>query len=156
MAVVYKIIDHKNEPSQNIGSRLPVKSFWSVQIEWKGNVSKRDIHANKTHQSTYRVNEVSSRSSLGMEQDKPVHVKSNSQFKDVISPSSLGMEPVSSCFSCVQIEWQENMSKFDIHANKTHQSTYRATGQSTNQFSSSLLTQSKSYWAHVLVTTKCR
>ena len=123
MAVVYKIIDHKNEPSQNIGSRLPVKSFWSVQIEWKGNVSKRDIHANKTHQSTYRVNEVISRSSLGMEQDKPVHVQSNSQFKDVISPSSLGMEPVSSCFSCVQIEWQENMIKFDIHANKTHQST---------------------------------
>ena len=139
-------LDHKNESSQKIGSRLPFKSLASVQIEWwQGNVSKCDIHANKTHQSTYRVNEVSSRSSLGMEQDKPVNVKSNSQFKDVISPSSLGMEPVSSCFSCVQIEWQENMSKFDIRANKTHQSTYRATGQSTNQISSSSLTQSKSY-----------
>ena len=31
-------------------SRLP-----TVQIEWQENVSKRDIHANKTHQSTYRV-----------------------------------------------------------------------------------------------------
>jgi hypothetical protein len=48
-------LDHKNESSQKIGSRSPVKSFATVQKEWwQGNVSKRDIDANKTHQSTYR------------------------------------------------------------------------------------------------------
>jgi hypothetical protein len=48
-------LDHKNESSQKIGSRLPVKSLASVQTErWQGNVSERDnVHAKKTHQSTY-------------------------------------------------------------------------------------------------------
>jgi hypothetical protein len=45
----------KNDPSQMIGSRLPVKSIMSDQTEWQGNGSKRDIHMNKTNQSTYRA-----------------------------------------------------------------------------------------------------
>jgi hypothetical protein len=50
---------------------------------------------------------------------------------DVSSPSSLGMEPVS-WLKTAQIEWKQgNVSKRDIHANKTHQSTYQDPVQST-------------------------
>jgi hypothetical protein len=46
-------LDHKNESSQKIESRSPVKSFATVQKEWwQGNVSKRDIDANKTTRHT--------------------------------------------------------------------------------------------------------
>jgi hypothetical protein len=60
------------------------------------------------------------------EQDKPIHVPSDSSVNDRISPSWLGIEPVSALLSA-QIEWQANVSKRDISKNKTNQSTYRAT-----------------------------
>jgi hypothetical protein len=63
-------------------------------------------------------------------QDTPIHVQRSSQVNDISSPSSLGMKPVSWLRS-VQIEWEGNLSKRGIHANKTHQSTYRATVYST-------------------------
>jgi hypothetical protein len=138
----------------------PVSWLFSDRIEWQGNVSQRDIHANKRNPSTYRVAGESTTSVLrvrsewnlwvdyhlieyrmAMEceqawhrcrQDKPIHVLSASEVNEVSSPSSLGMEPVS-WLSPVQIEWQGNVSKCDIHANKTNESTYWDTYQSTTK-----------------------
>jgi hypothetical protein len=83
----------------------PVRSLDPVQIEWQG--SEQAWHS--------------------CQQDTPIHVPSDRLINEVSSPSSLGMEPVSWLVS-VQIEWwQGNVSKRDIHANKTRQSTYGAT-----------------------------
>ncbi len=60
------------------------------------------------------------------EQDKPIHILRNNLVNYVSALSLLRMEPMS-WLPSVQIERQENVSKHDIHANKTHQSTYRAT-----------------------------
>jgi hypothetical protein len=57
------------------------------------------------------------------EKGKSIHVLRYIVFNIVSFPSSLGMGPVS-LLSSVQIEWQENVSKRDIHRNKTKQSTY--------------------------------
>jgi hypothetical protein len=87
----------------------PVSWLVSIQIEWQGNMSKRDIHADR----------------------KPIHVRRNSWGNDVSAPSSLGIDPVS-LFSSVQIEWQGNVSKRGIHAaNKTNQCTYGGRVEST-------------------------
>jgi hypothetical protein len=137
----------------------PVSWFCPVQIEWQGNVSKGDIHA-PTRQTNPRTEpqriqrrqfseftrnctrEFSRPCSSRMgrkgeqqalnsyEQDKPLHVQSHSAVNEVSSPSSLGIEPVSG-LDPVQIEWQGNVSKGGIHTNKTNQSTYGATAQST-------------------------
>jgi hypothetical protein len=65
------------------------------------------------------------------EQDKRMHVQSHSPVNDVSSPSSLGMEPLSWLDPVQKIEWQGNVSKREMHANKTNESTYRATVDST-------------------------
>jgi hypothetical protein len=57
---------------------------------------------------------------MSWEPDKPIHVRSASRVNEVSSPSSLGIEPVSS-FKADQTEWQGNVSKRDIHTNKTNQ-----------------------------------
>jgi hypothetical protein len=64
------------------------------------------------------------------EQDKPIHVPSHSTVNNVSAPSSLGIELVSWLYSD-ETEWQGNVSKRDIHGDKTNQSTYRATAWST-------------------------
>ncbi len=66
-------------------------------------------------------------------QEKPIHIPSHSWANDQSSPSSpslVGIEPVS-WLEFVQTEWQRNVSKRDICANKTNQSTYGATDQPT-------------------------
>jgi hypothetical protein len=50
------------------------------------------------------------------QQDKPIHVRSTSLVKDVSSPSSLGMEPVSWLYPVQKIEWQGNVSKQAWHS----------------------------------------
>jgi hypothetical protein len=62
--------------------------------------------------------------------DKPIHVQVYSPVNDVSFPISLGIEP-SSWLESVQIEWQGNVSKRDIPANKTNQSTYQASLEPT-------------------------
>jgi hypothetical protein len=64
------------------------------------------------------------------EQDKPMHVRRYRWVKDVSSPSSLGINPVS-WFWSDQAEWQANVCKRGNHANKRKQCTYRAKVQST-------------------------
>jgi hypothetical protein len=64
------------------------------------------------------------------EQDRRTHVPSHSSVNEAISPSSLGVEPVS-WLVADWTEWQGNVSKLKIHKNKIHQSTYRATAEST-------------------------
>jgi hypothetical protein len=46
-------VNHVSSPS-SLGIEF-VSWLWSVQIEWPGNVSKRDIHIKKMNQSTYRA-----------------------------------------------------------------------------------------------------
>jgi hypothetical protein len=88
---------------------VPESRFSSVQIEWQGNVSKRDIHTKKT---------------------EPIHVQSHSAVNEVSSPRSLGIEPVS-WLRPDRTEWKGNVSTRDIYTNKKSQSTYGATAQST-------------------------
>jgi hypothetical protein len=134
----------------------PVSWSESVQIEWQGNVSKRDFHANKrqTNARTERQNNQQSKSSEfagnwtreliliwssrmarkceqawhSCQQDKSIHVRSDRWVNDVSVTSSLGIEPVSWLFSD-QTEGQGHVSKRDFHANETNQCTYGATVQ---------------------------
>jgi hypothetical protein len=64
------------------------------------------------------------------EQDKPIHVPSDSKVNIVSAPSSLGMDSVRLLLT-VQMEWQGNVRTRDIHTNKINQFTYKATAKST-------------------------
>jgi hypothetical protein len=58
--------------------------------------------------------------------DNPIHAPRSRLFNEVSAPSSLGMEPERWLGPFpVQIEWPENVSKRNIYAKKTKQSTYR-------------------------------
>jgi hypothetical protein len=114
----------------------PVRRLRSVRTEWQGNVSKRGIHTNKTHQSTYwdtlqsttsvvwvrsewnprvdynlmnRMARKCEQAWYSCQQDKPIHVRSPREVNDVNFPSSLGMEPVMSGLPADRIEWQANV-----------------------------------------------
>jgi hypothetical protein len=70
-------IEISNDPSQKIGSKLPVKSLLADQKEWQGNVSKRDKSC--------------------QQQENPIHVLRARVVNEVSSPSWVGIsiEPVS-------------------------------------------------------------
>jgi hypothetical protein len=66
------------------------------------------------------------------EQDKPMHVPSDSIVNDVRSPSSLGIAPVS-ILSAAQIEWQGKMSKASVTFIPTRQTNPRTEFQYTQR-----------------------
>jgi hypothetical protein len=132
----------------------PVSRLSAVQIEWQGNVSKRDIPMKKVKtnprtepQRNHRrqfsefardgtrelIIICSNRMARKCEQawhlyeqeDPPIHVQSHSVVSAVGCPSLLGMEPVSWLLSDAT-EWQGDVSKLDIHKKTTNQSTYWA------------------------------
>jgi hypothetical protein len=64
------------------------------------------------------------------QQGTPIDVQRSSKVKEVRSPSSVGMEPVSS-FKSVQKEWQGNVSQWDSHNMPIRHTNPRTESQSS-------------------------
>ena len=82
----------------------PVSSLVSVQIEWQGNVSKCESHANKRNQTNTRTER------QGSQRGQLTEFAWNGTSEFIIIWSN---------------EWQENVSKCESHANKTRQTNPR-------------------------------
>ncbi len=65
-------------------------------------------------------------------QEKPIHVPSDRLVNDVSAPSSVGIEPVSRLYAD-QTEWQQNVSRRQVHANKTRETNARTEVQSSQR-----------------------
>jgi hypothetical protein len=125
-----KLCKYKNDPSQKIGSRPPwVKPLlWSVEINriWQGTRCEQAAWHSFIHSH---------------EQDKPnqsIHVPNERSINNVISPSSLGMEPVSWLYP-IRTEWQGTICEqawLWTMQDKTHQSIHVPNDRSFNNVSS--------------------